>query len=223
MNALVRAGYRGQGPPGKSLPKSKPLALSRHGWALGLFENFTNGDKSSMSPAQIVSLLRQHPQIRSLMRTDLNCGAAAACECPGATYLIINVALAREPNSFVAVRAKVDAALAELEKADGAKRLAIARTLAGLKDPETLLGLTELLSAPEADVRKEAARGLAAVGDCWPMDRLVERLASDPDASVKPEVQRALEAITGKKDYKGDAAKWKIWWEVERDIFIKKK
>ncbi|MCI0343721.1 MAG: hypothetical protein L0216_21655 [Planctomycetales bacterium] len=223
VNALVRAGYRGQGPPGKSLPKSKPLALSRHGWALNLFENFTNGDKSSMSPAQIVSLLRQHPQIRSLMRTDLNCGAAAACECPGATYLIINVALAREPNSFVTVRGKVDAALGALENADGAKRLAVAKTLAGLKDPETLLGLTDLLSASEADVRKEAARGLAGLEDCWPMDKLVERIASEPDAGAKAEVQRALEAISGKRDYKDDATKWKIWWDVERDVFVKRK
>ena len=221
MDALVKQGYRG-GPPGKKYEKAPARARERHGWNLTLFDNYTNGRKSSMSPAELIALLQAHPQIKSMLRTDLNAGASAATEVPGTEDLCIVVAMSREPKSWLDVRAKVDAAEAALAGADGAKRRTIAKAMGGLGDPEGLLLLTALLADPEAEVRLEAARACGALADCWPVAPLLDLLEKDPDAKVKAEARKALEAISGHRDYKDEIAKWRAWWEVERDAFRKK-
>lgn len=221
MDALVKQGYRG-GPPGKKYEKAPARARERHGWNLTLFDNYTNGRKSSMSPAELIALLQAHPQIKSMLRTDLNAGASAATEVPGTEDLCIVVAMSREPKSWLDARAKVDAAEAALVGADTAKRKSVAKAMGGLGDPEGLLLLTALLADAEAEVRLEAARGCGALADCWPVAPLIDLLEKDADAKVKTEARKALEAISGHRDYKDEVAKWRAWWEVERDAFKKK-
>ena len=80
------------------------------------------------------------------------------------------------------------------------------------------------LADPDAGVREDAAKAVAKLGDCWPVPTLLARLESEGEAPVKDEIQKALEAISGrsKKEYEG-LAKWKVWWSVEQDIFVKRK
>ena len=52
---------------------------------------------------------------------------------------------------------------------------------------------------------------------------LLQRFENEKDPKLKTEIQKALEAISGKKDYKDEIRKWKVWWEVEATAFRKKK
>ena len=58
--------------------------------------------------------------------------------------------------------------------------------------------------------------------DCWPVPTLIAQLEAEKDEKVKTELQKALERISGQRDY-DDLRKWRVWWSVEKDIFHRKK
>lgn len=224
LDILVKRGYRGGPPRDKKFPKLAERTRERHGWSLSFRDNYSNGRKGGMDPDTIIKVLQSNPDIRSLLSKDLNVGAAAATNVPGTDDYCIVVGLMRAPGKDVKDLPRIEAAEKEWPEADGKKRKAIVKGLAAMGEGDTLLLLTRALADPDAEVREDAAKAVAKLGDCWPVPALLARLEAETEEPVKDQVQKALEAISGrgKKEYEG-VAKWKVWWSVEQDIFVKRK
>jgi hypothetical protein len=224
LDLIVKRGYRGGPPRDKKYPKLSDRTRERHGWSLSLLDNYSNGRKGGMDPDSIIKILQTNPDIRSLLRKDLNAGAAAATNVPGTDDYCIVVGLMRAPAKDVKDLPRIEAAEKEWGEADAKKRQSIVKGLAAMNEGDTLLLLTRALADPDAGVREDAAKAVAKLGDCWPVPTLLARLEAESEAPVKDEIQKALEAISGrsKKEYEG-LAKWKVWWSVEQEIFVKRK
>lgn len=224
LDLIVKRGYRGGPPRDKKFPKMGERTRERHGWSLSLLDNYSNGRKGGMDPDSIIKILQTNPDIRSLLRKDLNAGAAAATNVPGTDDYCIVIGLMRAPNKDVKDLPRIEAAEKEWPEADAKKRKSIVKGLAAMGDGDTLLALTRALADPDAEVREAATKAVAKLGDCWPVPTLLARLEAETEQPVKDDIQKALEAISGrsKKEYEG-VAKWKVWWSVEQDIFVKRK
>ena len=117
VDLMVKRGYRG-GPVrtrGKTskYPRLTTRTRERHGWNLSLYDNYSNGKKRGMDPDSIIKVLQAHPSIRSLLRKDLNVGAAAAAPVPDSDDYVIVLGLMRGPKKDMKNLPRV--AAAELE------------------------------------------------------------------------------------------------------------
>jgi len=226
VSLMVKRGYRGgpvrtRGRTSK-YPKLTTRTRERHGWNLSLYDNYSNGKKGGMDADSIIKVLQAHPSIRSLLRKDLNVGAAAAAPVPDSDDYVIVVGLMRGPKKDMKNLPRVAAAEKAWAKADDKKRKSIVKGLAGFRNGDGLLLLTRALADKAVDVRKEAAKAVGKLGDCWPVPKLLDQLETEKDEKVKTELQKALTKISGQKGY-DDLRKWRVWWSIERDIFVKRK
>lgn len=229
LNKMVSLGYKG-GPvkvkrglsgSGKKYPKLGESAKLRHGWSVSLLDNYSNGKRDGMDPDTIIEVLRAHPSIKSLLRKDLNSGASAAANVPGTDDYVIVVGLGSVPKSKRKNVAKVDAANTAWNEADAKKRKAIAKGLAGLKDPEALVLLTRAVEDEDIEVRKVGVKAVKRFKDPWPIPALIARLEAETDAKLKKDVHKTLQTITGKREYDDNVKRWRVWWEVEHATFKK--
>jgi hypothetical protein len=220
---LVAKGYRGGSVKKKKYAKLGKRTRDRHGWSLSMLDNYSSGREGGMVPEEIIKILQADPNIRSLLRKDLNVGAAAAAKVPNSDQYVIVVGLMRMPKSKTKNLAKVAAAEKAWAKADEKKRTSIMKGMAAMKDGDALLMLTNGLSDASAAVRKQATKGCAKLRNCWPVPVLLQRFDAEKDPKIKTSVRKALEAISGKKDYKDDIRKWRVWWEIEATAFRRKR
>jgi hypothetical protein len=229
LNKMVSLGYKG-GPvkvkkgllgSGKKYPKLGESAKLRHGWSISLLDNYSNGKKDGMDPDTIIKVLRAHPSIKSLLRKDLNSGASAAAPVPGTDDYVIVVGLGSVPKSKRKNVDKVDAAYTAWKDADAAKRKKIAKGLAGLRDPEALPLLTRAVEDDDLEVRKVGVKAVKGFKDPWAIPALISQLGRESDDKLKKDIHKALQSISGKKEYDDNPKRWSSWWDVERNTFKK--
>ncbi len=88
--------------------------------------------------------------------------------------------------------AAVDPVLALFQQAPVALQRNLARILAGVRDPRVTRTLMVALSNPDAGLRREALRSLAALRDSTALGSIMKAALGDPDGSVRLVALRVL-------------------------------
>ena len=113
--------------------------------------------------------------------------------------------------------------------------IGVVDVLVGSEVVDALLGRLE---DPDADVRSDAAQALGLIGDHRAIEPLidamekyaaesgssypsVDQLLDDEDFQAAISAAVALTMMTG-EDFGRDPAKWRAWWEENRDTFLEK-
>lgn len=111
--------------------------------------------------------------------------------------------------------------LIDLLKEDWGKeifRIMVAEELAELKSPRAVEPLISCLMNESWEVRAQAAYVLGKIGDPRAVEALISVL-TDEDIPSRSNARFALKKITG-EDFGVDQARWKEWWEENKEKLI---
>jgi hypothetical protein len=220
LDALIEAGYRGEGAAPARVGRVTMRAHKYHGWTGGeIFANYGTAREGEYDPREQVERMFGNPDVkRSYTDPVQNAGAAVLRVMEGGKVFV-----------YLAV-AKVEAADVRRESdriASFAFRIAsgnAALVKEGLSALETFPAFEgaplylQLLRGSDASHRVSALRALGALADPASIPPLLSGLA-DKEASVRTAALESLRAMTGMKDRGPDPREWKTWWEAKRDEF----
>ncbi|MHC4597932.1 MAG: HEAT repeat domain-containing protein [Planctomycetota bacterium] len=220
LEALLEAGYRGEGAAPARVGRVTMRASKYHGWTGGeIFANYGTAREGEYDPREQVERMFGNPDVkRSYTDPVQNIGAAVLRVMKGGKVFV-----------YLAV-AKVETGDVKKEF-DRAASFAfrIASGNAGLSE-EGLSALEtfpafegaplylDLLRGKDAARRASAVRALGALADPASIPPLLAHL-SDKDASVREAALECLRAMTGLKDRGPEPRGWETWWEASRDEF----
>ncbi|MHC4780212.1 MAG: HEAT repeat domain-containing protein, partial [Planctomycetota bacterium] len=218
LDALMAAGYRGEGAAPAHVGRVSARAVKSHGWKDGeIFANYGTARADDYDPREQVTRMLTNPDVkRSFTDARQNAGAAVLRPMEAGkvfVYLAVSridaAAVAADFDTVATVAFRIASGSKEL-KSEGFRQLAAFPTFEGAPLYRDLLG------SKDAEARTAATRALGALGDPSCIPSLIEAL-EDSESSVRDTALAGLRAITSLTDR--SAKEWRIWWEGACDEF----